>query len=64
MLDPNNSGVFRINHVTKGPTTITQWQKLVDGVMQEHGNMVGDDRMNDLLSQEELKAVYVSNTAG
>ncbi|KAI9771734.1 MAG: hypothetical protein M1839_002748 [Geoglossum umbratile] len=63
VLDPNNSGVFRINHTTKGPTTITQWQKLVDGAMQEHGNTVGDDRMNDLFSQESLKAVYVSNTA-
>ncbi|KAI9781497.1 MAG: hypothetical protein M1839_005912 [Geoglossum umbratile] len=31
VLDPNNSGVFRINHTTEGPTTITQWQKLVDG---------------------------------
>jgi hypothetical protein len=64
VLDPNNTGVFRINHVTKGPATITQWRKLVDGVVQEHGNTVGDSRMNDLLSRESLKAVYVSNTAG
>ncbi|KAI9764605.1 MAG: Lysine-specific demethylase 4B [Geoglossum simile] len=63
VLDPNTSGVFRINHVTKGPATIAQWQKLVGGVMREHGNMVGDGRMDDLLSQESLKAVYVSNTA-
>ena len=64
MLDPNNTGVFRINHATKGPATIAQWQKLVDGVMQEHGNTVDDGRMNDLLSKESLNAVYVSNTAG
>ncbi|KAH0556762.1 hypothetical protein GP486_005449 [Trichoglossum hirsutum] len=58
-MDSTDGGVFRINHATKGPTTILQWQKQVDAVTKVHGNAINDDRMMELLRQERLKAVYL-----
>jgi hypothetical protein len=63
-MNSTDGSIFQINHITKGPTTVSQWQKQVGMVTKVHGDTVDDDRMIGLLSQEGLKAVYVSNTAG